>query len=337
MLRPTKERSREVKMRKTGRSVLLLAVVVAALVLSSTAAFAALRMGTDNAETLTGTHSADVINGMGGSDTLKGLAGNDTYHFDDGFGADRLEELATYKVGTKKLAGGNDRVSFTAFNGTNGSRMIIGLVREWATSPCFGQSGAGICFKASEAVSTTLVSGQLVGFASTAPERSVGGTSNDVLVGGKEANVLNGGPGSDSTEDYGGFPGQTGFPALPASSDTIRAGQGQDSVTDFGGTADKLDLRAMGSSDDVYFAPNGSDLVISNSNSGASVHIRWALDASTPRGKMEQIIFTDEVVSGAQAQVQASVTASSNGRLAEMAEEVAEQTPTETAAPLPSQ
>ena len=322
-------------MRKTGRFVLMLAVVVAALALSSTAAFAALRMGTGSAETLTGTHSADVINGMGGSDTLKGLAGNDTYHFDDGFGADTLEELATYKVGTKKLAGGNDRVGFAAFNGTSGSRVIIGLVREWATSPCYSQPGAGICFKASEAVNATLVSGQLVGFASTAPERAVGGTSNDTLIGGKEANVLNGGPGSDSMEDYGGYPGHTGFPGLAASSDTIRAGQGQDSVTDFGGTADKLDLRAMGSSDDVYFAPYGSDLVISNSNSGASVRIRSALDASTPQGKMEQIIFTDEVVSGAQAQ--ASVAASSNGRLAEMAEEVVEQTPTETAAPLPSQ
>ena len=324
-------------MRKTGRFGLMLAVVVATLVLSSTAAFAALRMGTGNAETLTGTHSADVINGMGGSDTLKGLAGSDTYHFDDGFGADTLEELATYKVGTKKLAGGNDRVGFAAFNGTSGSRVIIGLVREWATSPCFARPGAGICFKASEAVSADPVPGQLVGFASTAPERAVGGTSNDILIGGKEANVLNGGPGSDGLEDYGGYAGHNGFPALPESSDTIRAGQGQDSVIDYGGTADKLDLRAMGSSDDVYFAPSGPDLVISNSNSGASVRIRSALDASTPVGKMEQIIFTDEVVSGAQAQVQASVTASSNGRLAEMAAEVAEQTPTETAAPLPSQ
>lgn len=242
-------------------------------------------------------------------------------------------ELTTYRVGTKKLAGGNDRVSFAAFNGTSGSRVIIGLVREWATSPCFGQSGAGICFKASEGVNVTPVSGQQVGFASTAPERAVGGISDDILIGGKEANVLNGGPGSDTLEDYGGFSGQTGFPALPASSDTFRAGQGHDSVRDYGGTADKLDLRTMGSSEDVYFAPSGSDLVISNSNSGASVFIYKALDAGTPMGKMEQFIFTDEVVSGAQAQ--ASAAASSNERLAEMAEEVVEQTPTKTAAPLP--
>ena len=324
------------KMRKTRRTVLLLAVVAAALVLSSTSAFAAIRMGTTNAETLTGTHSADVINGLGGNDTLKGLAGNDTYHFDDGFGADTLEELATYKVGTKKLAGGNDRVGFAAFNGTSGSRMIIGLVREWATSACFGRSD-GLCFKASEVVSATPVSGQQVGFASTAPERAVGGTGGDVLIGGKEANTLNGGPGSDTVQDYGGFAGQTGFPALPESSDTIRAGQGNDFIHDFGGTADKLDLRAMGSSDDVYFAPSGSNLVISDGDSGASVFIVDALNASTPVGKMEQIIFTDEVVSGDQAQLQASVTASSDGRLAEMSEEVAEQTPTETAVPLPGQ
>jgi Ca2+-binding RTX toxin-like protein len=72
--------------RKTKRLVLLLTVVGATLVLSSTVALAAVRVGTNGNDRLVGTANDDRIYGKGGNDRTNGRAGNDTYTTRTGLG-----------------------------------------------------------------------------------------------------------------------------------------------------------------------------------------------------------------------------------------------------------
>lgn len=126
-------------MHTTKRTMLLLTAIPVALVLCSTAALAALSVGTNGAETLTGTHSVDLINGKGGNDTLRGLAANDVYHFANGFGQDTLTELAKHKVGGKVLPGGRDSLDFS---GTT-TAVTVYLTPEWpATGNTYGSQAS---------------------------------------------------------------------------------------------------------------------------------------------------------------------------------------------------
>ncbi len=279
---------------------LLLASVLTTLALSSGVALAEIKVGTDNPETLTGTNSADHITGKGGNDTLKGLAANDVYHFDDGFGQDTLEELATYKVGKKKKPGGTDTLSFSGV----ATDVDVYLIPQWSNqgyNNAYTYGSDGFL--------------RMVDLRTSPVENATGGSDHDSLHGGSARNTLKGGPGgNDILTDLGGDDGSAagigGLPDLPASSDTYKgftSGTGNDRVLDYGGTADKLDLRPLESSD-VYFDAFDFD------NSGANDSLRLVINATnqvevvghfapvageTDDGRMEQIVFSDETVTSA--------------------------------------
>ena len=219
---------------------LMAALLVAGPVLS------ALRIGTAGNDTLVGTNSADQFTGRAGNDLMRGLAGNDIYYFDDGFGNDTIEELATYKVGGKKKPGGIDALSFAKLNT---GYLEIYLIRQWGPGwdqvycSCIGNVALG----------ASVVENATAGSFATADSPS----DYDQILGGAEKNTLQPGGGAwDYLDDYGGWEPLDGDSrvALPASNDTYKGFGGHGGtvyVTDFGGTGDVLDLRPFAAGD-VY-------------------------------------------------------------------------------------
>jgi len=282
---------------KARRLLLSLTVAAVALLLSSAVALADVRIGTNGSETIVGTHSSDLIDGNGGNDTLKGLAGNDTYLFAEAFGTDTIEENATYKVGKKKLAGGTDTLSFARFNAFVNARLV----------PAWSDQGWNRVVGGSLGNATIELGASRV-------ENIVGGIGFDTLEGGAGTNTYSGGSGgSDDLKDWGGWEGNSQYVAQPVSNDTYRgfaSGAGQDEVYDYAGTADRLDLRPLESSD-VHLetldhdgkATNGNEslrIVINDSTAVTVVgHFVPAVEDYTWNGRMEQIVFTNETVSGA--------------------------------------
>lgn len=275
------------------RIVLLLAMVGMALALSATAAFAAIKIGTNNAETIVGTNSADHITGNEGNDFLDGRAGNDVYHFADWFGQDTLVEPK--KVGA--LPGGTDTVSFAGV--TTASRLS--LIPQWRAQDRNQASTFDGTYTHSVTLNASIV------------EKVVGGSAGDIISTGAGSNTLKGGAGgSDRLSDYGGWNGGSPFVGLPASNDTYKgfaAGPGFDVVEDFGGTADILDLRPWESSD-VYFDassvdssnPSNDSLIISAGDRGVYVygHLAPIPDLGHDENSvMEKIIFADETITSA--------------------------------------
>ena len=268
-----------------------------AVLLAAGVALAEIRIGTDFAETLVGTNSADLINGKGGNDTLKGLAANDTYHFDDGFGADTLTEAAFVKVGKKKKPGGVDTLNFSQFD----EAMVVSMISQWVAQE-----------QGFNSVNTAGGRGS-VDLGSSPVENVVGGSASDFQQGGSAKNTYNGGPGgNDELLDLGGDDGggPQSLPALAASDDTFKgftSATGNDTVTDLGGTADKLDLRPLESSD-VYVdaidlsgdGTNDSLRIIINATTSVTVEGHLVpTDDDQENGRMEQIIFSNEVVTSA--------------------------------------
>jgi hypothetical protein len=292
-LRAARSSSHEKGMRRLKRTALLFVAVMATVVLASTAALAEIRVGTDSSEALTGTNSADQISGKGGNDILEGKAANDTYHFDVGFGDDVLTETATVKVGKKKLPGGTDTLNFSRVG--TGS-VDIRMIPQWAA---LGYNDV------------IAPNGDTVELGISPVENAVGGSGSDIINGGSAMNTYKGGPGGDdSFFDYGGWDGDALFPGLVASNDTYKgftSGTGNDEVEDFGGTADKLDLRPLETSD-VYFDSYNSDSnletkeslrIIIGSTSTVSVIGHFSPITGQENGRMEQIIFSNEVVTSA--------------------------------------
>ncbi len=105
------------------RTVLLLTVMAACLVVASGVAMAVNKIGTDGPDTLQGTNEHDTLNGKGGDDVLLALAGNDTLL--GGAGKDGLlgGSVAEPLGGHKTMAGGdgNDVV-----NGGLDSDTLVG-------------------------------------------------------------------------------------------------------------------------------------------------------------------------------------------------------------------
>ena len=89
------------------RTVLLLTVMTACLVMASGVALAVTKIGTDGPDTLRGTNGADTLIGEGGNDILLALAGNDTLL--GGPGKDILYggSLAEPSGGNKTMVGGD--------------------------------------------------------------------------------------------------------------------------------------------------------------------------------------------------------------------------------------
>jgi hypothetical protein len=281
---------------RAKRVILSLAVAAAALLLSSAVALAEIRIGTDGPETLTGTNSADLITGKGGNDSLRGLAANDTYHFADNFGDDTLEELAFYKVGKKKLAGGTDTLNFSRYT----ADVNVRLVPDWAN------------LDYNRVVADQGVNNIALG--TSRVENAVGGLSDDTLEGGAARNTYSGGPGGDdSLYDWGGWEDDGTYSAQVVSDDTYKgfaSGTGHDDVYDYAGTADRLDLRPLESSD-VYVeavdhdgnATNGNEslkMIINDATTVTVVgHFSPAIEDDAGNGRIEQIVFSDETVTSA--------------------------------------
>jgi Ca2+-binding RTX toxin-like protein len=280
------------------RTLLLLSTMTLAVLLASGVALAGIRVGTDNAETITGTNLADHITGKGGNDTLKGLAANDTYHFDNGFGDDTLTETVRVKVGNKRKPGGVDTLNFSHIESTVQAAMIP----QWADP--------GVEFY--NDVTTT--NGDTIDLGTSPVENVVGGSGPDNIVGGPARNTLSGGPGGhDILTDLGGVDGalasKPGQPDLPASDDTYKgftSGTGNDEVRDIDGAADKLDLRPLESSE-IYFDDTNLDGKPANGNESLKVIINDATSVVVAgyfspayegqvSGRVEQIIFSNETV-----------------------------------------
>lgn len=332
-------------MPNTRRTVILLAAMLTALMLSSPTAFAALRLGTDNAETLTGTHSADLIIGKGGNDVLKGLAANDVYYFADNFGNDTLEELAKYKVGKKKLPGGSDTLNFSNVT----TSVLAYLIPQW--------SSYGYNFGADNISQVRL--------GSSVVENVTGGANSDALYGGGFTNTLK--PGGGATNwlyDYGGnngsIVGNVGLPDLPASSDTYKgfgaAPSGANTqVYDWGGTADKLVF--PGESSDYYVdavnldgnATTNESLQVFNPTNNSGVYVVGHFgefgnltSLHSQHGQIEQLVFADGTFSTAGMQAQSlqiqsleSSSTTTSASVAEEAQKQAEQARSDTATTLP--
>jgi Haemolysin-type calcium binding protein related domain/RTX calcium-binding nonapeptide repeat (4 copies) len=281
---------------RAKRVTLSLAMAAAALLLSSAVAVAEIRVGTDGPETLTGTNAGDLLNGKGGNDTLKGLAANDTYHFANSFGDDTLEELATYKVGKKRLPGGTDTLSFARYT----ADVDVRLVPDWAN------------LNYNRVIADQGVNSVTLGISRV--ENVVGGLSDDRLEGGAARNTYSGGPGGDDDMyDWGGWKADGTFSAQVISDDTYKgfaSGTGHDRVFDYAGTVDRLDLRPLESSD-VYFeafdhdgnATNGEESLKLIVNEGTTVtvvgHFSPAIGDDMGDGRIEQFVFSDGTITSA--------------------------------------
>ena len=301
-LRAVRSSGQEKGMGRLRKTVLLFVGAMAMVVLTSTVALAETRVGTDNPETLTGTNSADHITAEGGNDTLKGLARNDTYHFDNGWGQDTLTETAFVKVGKKKLPGGTDTLSFVGMSSLSG--VTVNLIPQWVSfDPSHNQASDG--------------GTNTVNLGTSPVENVVGSPAHDTITGGSASNTLSGGPGGDDyLRDMGGCSPTLAAScetALPASSDTYLGFTGSHSGTDFvwdyGGTADRLDLRPLRSSE-VHFDTLNWDVIVGDESLKIvidSTHVLFVIGHFAPfkgemdDGRIEQIIFSDEVVtSGAE-------------------------------------
>ena len=145
-------------------------------------------------------------------------------------------------------------------------------------------------------------------------ENAVGGSSSDIITGGSAKNTLSGGPGgSDELSDYGGTNGSAvsnpALPDLPASDDTYKgftSGTGLDRVFDVEGTADKLDFRPLESTE-VSFETTNLDIsgpdeslkIVINDTTSVLVVGHFSPIFPQDNGCMEQIIFSNEVVTSA--------------------------------------
>ena len=296
-------------------------------------ALSALRIGTAGNDTLVGTNSADQFTGRAGNDLMRGLAGNDIYYFDDGFGNDTIEELATYKVGGKKKPGGVDTLSFAKFN--NGPTFIW-LISQWQQlfyNRVVCGNGCGVTLGAS--VIENVTAGSYPG-------------ESDQIYAGAEKNTLQPGGGTqDVMYDYGGFKpvGSDSRVALPASDDTYKGFAGHGGtvwITDFGGAGDVLDLRPFAAGD-VYIdavnadpttpPPGGSGgntteeslQIVTGGTNQVIVHghfspfFRWS--PNNQQGQIETLLFTDGTFSAsavAAAATGASVSTAALGGGAEL-------------------
>jgi len=106
------------------RTVLLVAVMAACLVMASGVALAVNKIGTDGPDTLRGTNEGDTLIGKGGDDILLALAGRDTLL--GGPGKDVLlgGSLAEPFGGKKTLVGGDG--NDTLLGGFGSDTMVAG-------------------------------------------------------------------------------------------------------------------------------------------------------------------------------------------------------------------
>ncbi len=278
------------------RTIMLLTMMGLTLVLSSAVALAAVKIGTDAAETIRGTDGNDQITGKGGNDKTVGKLGNDTYYYADGFGVDTVNDT-----------GGTDTLSFSRLT----AGVNVYLIPEW------GEDYNAVY----DDDDTTLRVGMSTSTRDSLVENIVGGAGEDYIAGGKDSNVLRpGGGATDNLRDWGGYDGSTSFPAIPVSNDIYKsfsANTGTDYVTDYGGTADVIDLKEYESSevyvDTADLNNNGTEesLLLTMPDNTEVIVVGYFINYYTGQeGKIEEIRFADDTISEAATQDMSAASAS---------------------------
>jgi hypothetical protein len=309
------------------RALLPVLLALAVALPAAGPSLSALRIGTDNGETLAGTDGNDQLTGNGGGDILKGRAGNDTYYFDDNFSTPG-QDLVVERPGE-----GTDAINFRAVN-TN--RVVVNLVREWAGIEAYNATGPGgeVRFTYREADGTLIKS---------FIEKVVGsrGSGDIIQTGGRSHTLMPGGGADDDLVDLGGWDdGPGGKPEIPASDDLFKGfadNTGTDFVSDFGGTADTVDLRPL-STDDVYLTAIDEDgngtreslqIVMSERAQVVILGHFAPRNIGTQHGRIEQLIFADETITDSAAKIMTTASVESlspkQQRLARAAPRLARQ------------
>lgn len=179
-------------------------------------------IGSDGDDTLNGNAGADALEGGEGKDTLLGGDGNDKEQ--GGKGDDTF--LAGLDAGNDALkgGGGTDTVDYSAAAAGLSIDLDIGLANAIS-----GNSGTGIDTLADmDVVIGTAFDDILIG--AKGVQSLNGGNGNDIIAGGKGADFLNGGSGNDTFK----------YVTL----DDSRPGKA-DHITDFTAGSDKIDLSAI--------------------------------------------------------------------------------------------
>jgi Ca2+-binding RTX toxin-like protein len=268
--------------------------------LSGPSAYANRMYGLDGNDTLYGGNLADHLEGGKGNDSLQGGKGNDTYVFNQGDGADTIDDYDA-TVGnqdTLRLGAGLTAAGTQVVGNRNGD-----LVLSWTDSPgdsvtmryATSSSGAietvafadGMTWGASDLYTRMTIQGSagsdyLSGLSAYA-NRMYGLDGNDTLYGGTLADHLEGGKGNDSLQ---GGKGNDTY--------VFNQGDGADTIDDYDATAgnqDTLRFDAGIAHDQLWFNRVGNDLKVSVLGSTEGVSIRnWYHGAGY---QIEQIKTSD--------------------------------------------
>ena len=268
--------------------------------LSGPSAYANRMYGLDGNDTLYGGNLADHLEGGKGNDSLQGGKGNDTYVFNQGDGADTIDDYDA-TVGnqdTLRLGAGLTAAGTQVVGNRNGD-----LVLSWTDSPgdsvtmryATSSSGAietvafadGMTWGASDLYTRMTIQGSagsdyLSGLSAYA-NRMYGLDGNDTLYGGTLADHLEGGKGNDSLQ---GGKGNDTY--------VFNQGDGADTIDDYdaaAGNQDTLRFDAGIAHDQLWFNRVGNDLKVSVLGSTEGVSIRnWYHGAGY---QIEQIKTSD--------------------------------------------
>lgn len=217
-------------------------------------------------DTLSGLSGNDTLSGGAGDDVLEGGAGSDTYRFGMGGGRDVVVEgYDATAQDVAELAPGilpSDVTVRWTLQGdmavllADGSRLSVrNQANPWSAS-----DGVGI-------EQVRFADGTVWDRAELATRALAATDGNDAIVGGYEADTLEGGAGDDRFQDLGGY-------------DTYHfgVGDGHDVAED---SAGRLLFKPGIDQNDIAFSRDGSDLVATVSTSGDSVRIKGWLDSGS--------------------------------------------------------
>ena len=229
------------------RTMLLIAMTVAALLSASGVAFAVTKVcptgvvcnGTRAADVLKGTAGINKINGLPGNDRISGLGGNDTLSGDAG--NDSVNGAGGDDTYVLKDGWGLDSlVDASGTDTLNTAAVTWHLTVDLTPSTQEPEVSAGFNF---------------ANWSGDSIEHVIGGRGNDVISDNSAANRLNGGPGHDEVlAGAGNDTLQGGLGGADLLTDTGESNDaysgftgafGPDAISDRSGGADSLDLRTF--------------------------------------------------------------------------------------------
>ena len=267
------------KERGMRRTLFLLTLMAAALVMASGAAMAMLINCPAGGNPCLGTPDADVMNGTSGDDLIKGRRGGDTLNADAGFdqlSGERGEDILNGEADNDTLTGGRDRDTLDGGADDDTYVFADGWGKDTLSDTTSGAFGERLTFS----LVTKPVKMDLIQSASRPEARSGnntldfaaavtivevdGGSSGDTIRGQNDADSLNGIQGSDTVNGRGGVDtvtGMDGDDTLVGGSggDTFDAGPGADEIKAADNEADQIDC---GGGNDTVFFDQGIDTFV---------------------------------------------------------------------------